>query len=469
MKCVPKTIIFATALLFVHTCSAYSNPKTLDDWSDVVSAIEQANESGKGIISLAARETIDVAEPLPPITGEVVLEGNGATLLSDPDYEGAIFRVESSGTLKVNDLHITGFNRTVHSTLINYSALIENHGNLDLARVTLSLNRACDGCRTTLPLIGNHGEAALNNVTIYNNGSRATQNIGNCGRMTLLNSTIVGNFASSLEGHGGVLRGIPAALSDSISGCEPGEYIIGNTLLDNVYQNCNPISNLLDLGGNFDSDGSCGFDPEINVIDGSSDYGHFGYQGGLVPTLGLESGSGALDIGINNQCSAMDARFANRPVKGSISNESHCDSGAFEYGGGFGNSGLEVNGMNGLWFSREFDGHYVHIIRVSTDRVYINWTTFDQLSNQLWVYAVSETVNSANFSATAYINEGGQMLPGGAPEGHVVRKWGEIEIELEDCTSGNFKYNADAADIGEGEFQLDRLAFYEGGGCSSNN
>jgi hypothetical protein len=186
----------------------------------------------------------------------------------------------------------------------------------------------------------------------------------------------------------------------------------------------------------------------------------------LVPTVGLEPGSHAIDIGVNEICSAFDARLASRPTQTRVNIEPTCDAGAFEYGGGFGDAVLSGNGMNGVWYNAATDGHYVHVLRVSPNRVYVNWTTFDQNADQLWILAVATTTGSASFSATAYINTGGMQVPGGAPDGHATREWGEIELELDDCSTGTFRYRAHNSRFGEGQFELNRLAFDEGVGCT---
>jgi hypothetical protein len=285
--------------------------------------------------------------------------------------------------------------------------------------------------------------------------------------MQILNSTFAKNEANYAAGFAGVLTYVPAAIVAAMDdSCSGGVFEIGNTLFDNVYANCGELGDVSDLGGNFDSDGSCGFDPARNVANKPSGLGRFGLHGGLVPTVGLEPRSPAIDIGINANCSAKDARMANRPTQTRVNIEPTCDAGAFEYGGGFGDAALSGNGMNGVWYNAATDGHYVHVLRVSPNRVYLNWTTFDQNGDQLWLFAVATTTDSASFSATAFINTGGMQVSGGAPDGHLTREWGKIELEFDDCSTGTFRYRANDSRFGEGQFELNRLAFDEGVGCA---
>jgi hypothetical protein len=474
-RSIAKTIVLVALIDMLSTTNlarADTTPFTIESWANVVLAVQQANSDGGGIIRLATRSTMVVNKPLPIITGKVVIEGNGATLKATRDYHGALVRIAAAGSLELEDLFITGFDRKTLHEPVNYPSLIDNDGRLTLNRVTLADNPTCHPCTWSLTLLDNRGEAWLNNVTIFRNytiNPPPTANVRNCGFMQILNSTFANNEANYVAGLALVRTRVPAAIVASMDdSCSGGVFEIGNTLFDNVYANCGELGEVSDLGGNFESDGSCGFDSARNVANQPSGLGRFGLQGGLVPTVGLEPGSHAIDIGVNEICSAFDARLASRPTQTRVNIEPSCDAGAFEYGGGFGDALLSGNGMNGVWYNAATDGHYVHVIRVSPNRVYVNWTTFDQNADQLWILAVATTTDSASFTATAYRNTGGMLVPGGAPDGHTVEEWGEIELEFDDCSTGTFRYSANDPGFGDGAFELNRLAFDEGVGCTNN-
>lgn len=449
------------ATLFTLSCHVNASVVLgISDWDSLVENLGKFEKNERQVVHLSSEKIYMVDRPLPPVDFDLHLEGHGARFVASDGYNGGIISITAGGSLTATDLYISGFTREYLHEPANYTALVENHGNLQLSRVTIANNLFCDSCKKSISIIENNGVATLVNTTIFNNESWG-YTIRNCGEMTVLNSTIVANESVFPTGITGVPSSAPSGLVDCVS---EGFYWVGNTLLSNVGRNC-AISDLIDLGGNVDTDDSCGFDTSKNTVNQALIIGGFGNFGGLVPTLGLEPGSIAIDAGRNDICSATDARFANRPVSGSIHSEPKCDAGAFEYGGAFGNADLSVNGMNGLWFSQASDGHYVHVWRVSPDRVYINWTAFDQSADQMWIYAVADTVGENKFSATAYINEGGQLVPGAAPEGSITNEWGSVEIELTSCTVGTLRYAANDGSIGSGEFQIDRLAFVEGGGC----
>lgn len=466
MKTTFLSICFAllsTSPIYVHAVS----PVGLSSWDEVVSAVAVANQDGAGTIRLASRATIHVDRPLPAVTANIAIEGNGATLQPANDFDDSILLVSHTGHVQIEDLYITGFSSRATGFPSSDAGLIDNEGYLALNRVSFSGNSRCSNCDHTKFLVNSRATASLNNVTVVENQAEDSSFIANHGTMRIVNSTFADNeswvywcgaFPIPLCGWSVSYISI-GAYPDSITE-------IGNALLMGQEWQCWSRGEIIDLGGNYFEENECELDTDINAVGQPANLGSFGYHGGLIPTLGLEPNSAAIDAGNNDICSATDARFANRPVSGSIHSEPKCDAGAFEYGGAFGNSDLAVNGMNGLWFSQASDGHYVHLWRVSPDRVYINWTAFDQSANQMWIFAVADTVGESKFSATAYINEGGQLIPGGAPQGSHVSEWGSIEVEFESCTVGTFRYDALDEGIGSGEFQIDRLAFIEGGGCS---
>lgn len=458
-----NTFIRSISAIFLTTVAFNASPAVMgiDNYDDLVTSIEAANAKGRGVIQLARRAEIVFADHLPEITANISIQGNGAVFLSEDEYHRGIIEISSEGALQLSDVHITGFDRNPPFSGEGPRGVIENFGSLQLSRVTFSDNLTDTREDYSLVLVRNHEYALINNSTFYNNTNFGDPIVLNTGDMTVTNSTLVGNTAYVIQ------RPIALSyISAGISALE-GELRIGNTLLNNSSGDCIVFEeNLVDLGGNLSSDDSCKFSADKNIINKSTTLGHFGYQGGLVPTVGLEPGSLAIDAGRNDICSAVDARFANRPVKGLLAKDAICDIGAFEYGGGFGNSDLAANGMNGIWYNANRDGHYVHIMRVSPDRVLLNWNTFDQDANQIWIYAVIDTVESTTFSGIAYIYEGGQLVPGADPSGAEAKVWGELEVELGSCMAGRFSYNANDPEFGEGTFPLNRIAFYEGGGCS---
>jgi hypothetical protein len=95
------------------------------------------------------------------------------------------------------------------------------------------------------------------------------------------------------------------------------------------YGGCNstsaPVITL--LGGNMDSDASCGVEQtEPNPGLASS----LAFNGGFTPTVELLPNAAAIDAGTNVGCPATDQRGALRPFDGDGDQIPQCDVGAYE-------------------------------------------------------------------------------------------------------------------------------------------
>ena len=462
----------ATAFFFMLSC-ADGRPDSagLSQWEDIAAAIDRINAGSAETVVLATRATISVTGPLPPVSGIVSIEGNGATLEPADTFRQPMLRVLEDARLEVRDLTVSGFVRELQDSNAGLFGLIDNSGHALFERVTMAANPRCEDCGRGFPLVLNRGQMRMNNVTVYDNDTRVNAAVHNDGSLQIIHSTLAENRSIFVYCSLGPCAQL--ARSSSLASTQTSRTELANVLIqDESHLAHLPVScwlegEVVDIGGNRFADPVC-----ANVLStvpyDSVALGRLGDHGGLVPTVGLEPESVAIDAGLDDYCSANDARLAHRPVSGSILNEPRCDAGAFEFAGGFGNPDLAANGLNGLWFDREHDGHYVHVMRVSPDRVHLSWSAFDPGARQMWIYAVAGHEGGTTLSAPAYINLDGQRLPGGAPDGSRVEPWGEITIEFETCTRGTFRYRANDPGIGEGEFQLDRLAFIEGGGCTGD-
>lgn len=81
------------------------------------------------------------------------------------------------------------------------------------------------------------------------------------------------------------------------------------------------------LGGNMDSDGSCGVE-QTEVDPGLAST--LAFNGGFTPTVALLPGAAAIDAGTNSGCTGFDQRGAARPFDGDGNLVSTCDVGAYE-------------------------------------------------------------------------------------------------------------------------------------------
>lgn len=469
---VMKNALCALWLTLFATSPIIAQPVVITDlsnWDDVIDAVERANASEGGMIGLKSRAEILVEGPLPAIIGAIVIEGNGANLIPSATIEEPIIHVSQGSRLEIKDIFFSGFIRNRPDEDAKKFGMIDNEGHMILERVTLANNPSCVGCPYEFPLIHNRNHMQMNNVTLFENSAKNVAALENRGNLRITNSTFSRN--RYLSYYCSLVPCVLLGQGTSISTSEDSSTSFGNVLLNDesvmahLPSGCLIKGEVMDLGGNVFTDPNCSQTPDFRPSD-SAHLGSFAYHGGLVPTVGLEPNSVAIDAGLDRNCTATDARFATRPVSGFIHSRPRCDAGSFEYGGGFGNSDLAAGGMNGMWFNFDADGHYLHIMRVSPDRIHVTWTAFNHKADQIWIYSVAESVGSKTLSATAYININGQLIPGSSPSGSHVEEWGEIEIEFENCMKGIFKYRANDPNFGSGEFQIDRLAFVEGGGCT---
>jgi hypothetical protein len=246
----------------------------------------------------------------------------------------------------------------------------------------------------------------------------------------------------------------PAPLNSSILySAHPAK--IANSLFAGPMPDCaGPAQS---LGGNVFRDPDCGPTASDKVV-GDANLGTLDNHGGSVPTQALTYGSPARGAGVAQYCEAVDARGYTRAPNG-------CDAGAYEYGGGAG--ALTANGMNGVYYDPNANGHYVSIQRIHDNGdIAILWSTFDQRGNQAWIYGVGQ-LSGKHIHAAMSQNVGGVLQVGGPATGSTVRPWGTVDIDLTSCLLAQFNYQSSVANFGSGQFPLTRLALVSDFGCSN--
>ena len=148
---------------------------------------------------------------LPPITSEIVIDGNSATIERDtvtpaPDFR--ILAVRSGGDLTMNDTTISGGNAGVFG-----GGGIYNRGTATLTNSTVSGNSAEAFGGGIDNAYG--GTVTLTNSTVSGNVAYYGGGILNNGTATLTNSTVSGNMA--YDG-GGIYNGTATLTNSTVSG-----------------------------------------------------------------------------------------------------------------------------------------------------------------------------------------------------------------------------------------------------------
>jgi predicted outer membrane repeat protein len=188
---VVSAALLALAVLAVHQTQAQTTIAVPDgDVQALITAIEDAHSSSgavtidlasSGDYQLTAEYTGDSSSGngLPAITGEVTIQGNGATIRRDPDSENfRIFEIEPGGSLHLEGLTVSG-----GQTQLDGGGIFNSQGHLTLTDSEIINNTALYGA----------GIAAHNNATIEMIDTHISGNAsgyGGGGIYVISNSTI---------------------------------------------------------------------------------------------------------------------------------------------------------------------------------------------------------------------------------------------------------------------------------------
>ena len=216
-------LLFATcATILLAGCS---NPIDVanNDSRALVASIRQANaNSGPDTIRLARRGTYVLAEAatpgllLPPITGDLTIEGGGAEIRNYASGSVALLEVASGTTVVLQRLslaegtdgairnfgHLTlESTRVVDSIGTRVQAIVLNHGTLVARDSEFAYNSLQSGRRDAGTLL-NYGELQLHNTRIHHNHVQrlhhslvAAGAVLNMGMVKLRNAQLENNFS----------------------------------------------------------------------------------------------------------------------------------------------------------------------------------------------------------------------------------------------------------------------------------
>ena len=264
--------------------------------------------------------TIHLASTL-TLSKNVTIDGSALAgqIMISGDNAVRVFFVNSGVTATLNSLAITKGN--------DFSGGgIRNDGTLTITNSTLSDNSATSGGGG----IFNNGSRTLTitNSTLSNNSAaNGGGGIHNQGTLTITNSTLSGNSAASspsnlgggIYNNGGTLNFANTIIANSTTGgdCVNGGTSAINTNLNNLIEDSSNACGLTNgVNGNI-----IGTDPNLDILADN---------GGITQTFALLTGSPAINAGDNTTCAAapvnnLDQRSVSRPQGG------QCDIGAYEY------------------------------------------------------------------------------------------------------------------------------------------
>ncbi len=309
----PSLFILLCLLLTWGTIPVSAATHTVTDEATLRTAV--TNAVAGDIIEIQAGITIQLTSILPTISANgVTINGNGATIKGGTNIR--IFTIASGGNVTINSLTMQNGNCSGSCPIgVNTGGGIYNAGTVTITNSTLSGNSATSFAGG----IYNAGTVTITNSTFSGNSSTSLGgSIFNSGTVTITNSTFSGNSATPLGG--------------GVFNANVGRLTLKNTMLSKGASgtNCFSAGTLLSNGAayNLADDASCG----AGVTQVSSlGLGTLGANGGSTQTIALLVGSPAIDAGEDALCAAapvnaVDQRGYVRPVG------LHCDIGAFEYG-----------------------------------------------------------------------------------------------------------------------------------------
>jgi hypothetical protein len=419
-----------------------------------------------GIVTIAlTNKSYGICPLSVPANTHVSIDGGGASIQVD----------QAAGQLMASTVHV---NPTASLVLRNLNIVWSGRQPVWVTR------QPCDG-RTPLPclvppppIISNEGDLVLDSISI-SGVAYLGEIVSNSGSLSLLNSTIVNNvnadhsgFMLSFNNSGNDGQHFFEIINSTIAENDEGNsaayarifdpssgFKISNSL---IAANTGPICNasfgqIISLGGNIFTDASCGVSSPHDRVVADAGLGAFDNHGGVVSSIALASNSPAIGNGLAANCEATDARGAAR-------GQTHCDAGAYEFGGGLGQLG--VSGTSGLYFNSGNNGHYVTVQRVFDDNALVIWNTFDQAGKPAWVYGVG-SINGGHIHVDQVAeNLGGVLHPGGGVSGVTPTFWGTFDVDFSGCDAATLSYNSALPKFGSGTVSLERLAFVTGLDCS---
>lgn len=481
------------------------------DVAALIDAMERASaEPGPDAIGLAAGRVYEFDSPyadelaLPPVNGEIRIEGNGATLEWKGEETVGFLHVADGGSLELEDLTLTGSSQSavvVSGQLAVRSAAFRGNvstgqgggairvhagGEVEVFRSVFEENMAAGrlGSSDGGGAVSNRGSLAVRGASFIDNTTRLAapankassaetktcgicialvpegQAIHNTGVADLVNAVISDPFdwrSNSAVYNAGDLRMVNATVAGApLTNAANGRFRIGNSALPDT-----ACAGLESMGYNV----TTGFCP----LAASTDRRFAALEPGLMRTIEIvdgmpvllpSPGSPLLDSADPDQCPARDAAGRKRPVDGNHDGVARCDVGAAELDPGVYAVDERVTG---LWFDPRHDGHYLLVERPGPNLLVVFWATFDGDGAPLWLFGGGEP--DGNRVSTDLTLQRGMRFGIFDRAELSVERWGEMDLEFAGCGSATMRWRADGDPALDGTAELGRLAYVDGRAC----
>ncbi|MCP4358984.1 MAG: DUF11 domain-containing protein [Chloroflexi bacterium] len=286
----------------------------------------------------------------PPITSEIVIEGNGSIIERDSATaeEFRLFYLNSNGDLTLNAVTIRNGLSYDPSNFPDGGAIHNASGKLTINDSTFANNGmssagCCPGGGGAIWNKGNTAELSISNSSFISN--TASWNGGaiaifDSSIVTITNSTLSGNSAEGANSNGGGLysdsNGVVTLENVTLTNntaenngdgiqVDNGTITIRNSIVaNNAGTDCNGSATFIGEGNNLDSDGTCAALASSNFITALPLLDALADNGGQTLTHQPLFVSPAVNAGDPATCTSSDQRGVTRP-QGST-----CDIGSFE-------------------------------------------------------------------------------------------------------------------------------------------
>ena len=121
---------------------------------------------------------------------------------------------------------------------------------------------------------------------------------------------------------------------------------------------------------------------------------------------------------------------------------------------------------SGTWYDPEHDGEGFMVQILEDGRVFLNWYTYDDQGQQMWLTGVGELSGNTVVVDELYVSAGGVFGPDFDPEAVEFTLWGSLIFIFDTCTSARVDYESSLG-FGAGSLNPIRLTVIEGLECLS--
>ena len=123
---------------------------------------------------------------------------------------------------------------------------------------------------------------------------------------------------------------------------------------------------------------------------------------------------------------------------------------------------------SGTWYDPEHDGEGFMVQILEDGRVFLNWYTYDDQGQQMWLTGVGQLSGNTVVVDELYVSAGGVFGPDFDPEAVEFTLWGSLIFIFDTCTSARVDYES-ALGFGTGSLNPIKLTIIEGLECPQDD